>query len=100
MEAAEGGADYVAFGAFFPTATKETTARPDPEILEIWQETMVIPCVAIGGITPENCEPLVTAGADFLAVSAGVWSHPSGPAAATRSFAVAIARGMAARATP
>ena len=57
MEAAEGGADYVAFGAFFPTSTKETTARPDLEILEIWQETMVIPCVAIGGVTPENCEP-------------------------------------------
>jgi thiamine-phosphate pyrophosphorylase len=100
MEAAEGGADYVAFGAFFPTATKETSARPDPEILEIWQETMVIPCVAIGGITPENCEPLVTAGADFLAVSAGVWAHPRGPAAATRSFEVAIRRGLAARPAP
>ena len=100
MEAAEGGADYVAFGAFFPTTTKDTTARPDPEILEIWQESMVIPCVAIGGITPENCELLVTAGADFLAVSAGVWSHPNGPAAATRSFAVAIARGLSARAAP
>jgi thiamine-phosphate pyrophosphorylase len=100
MEAAEGGADYVAFGAFFPTATKVTTFQPDLEILEIWQETMVIPCVAIGGITPENCEPLVAAGADFLAVSAGVWEHPGGPAAATRSFSVAIGRGLAARAAP
>ncbi len=100
MEAAEDGADYVAFGAFFPTTTKETTARPDPEILEIWQETMVIPCVAIGGITPEICEPLVTAGADFIAVSAGVWDHPGGPAAATQSFEVAIRRGLAARAQP
>jgi thiamine-phosphate pyrophosphorylase len=100
MEAAEGGADYVAFGAFFPTGTKETTARPAPEILEIWQETMVIPCVAIGGITPENCEPLVTAGADFLAVSAGVWDHPLGAGAATRSFDLAIRRGVAARAPP
>ena len=100
MEAAEGGADYVAFGAFFPTTTKDTTARPGLEVLEIWQETMVIPCVAIGGITPENCEPLVAAGADFLAVSAGVWNHPVGPAAAVRSFGVAIARGLAARAAP
>jgi thiamine-phosphate pyrophosphorylase len=100
MEAAEGGADYVAFGAFFPTTTKETTARPDPEILEIWQETMVIPCVAIGGITPENGEALVTAGADFLAVSSGVWDHPLGPAAAARSFDLAIRRGLAARAPP
>ncbi len=97
MEAAEAGADYVAFGAFFPTATKDTTTRPDPEILEIWQETMLIPCVAIGGITPENCEPLVGAGADFLAVSAGVWSHPDGAAAAIRSFAAKIERGLVRR---
>jgi thiamine-phosphate pyrophosphorylase len=100
MEAAEDGADYVAFGALVPTTTNETTARPDPEILEIWQETMVIPCVAIGGITAENCEPLVAAGADFLAVSSGVWDHPLGPAAAVRSFDIAIRRGLAARATP
>ena len=100
MEAAEGGADYVAFGAFFATTTKATTARPDPEVLEIWQETMVIPCVAIGGITTENCEPLVAAGADFLAVSAGVWDYPAGPAAATRSFELAIRRGLAARPAP
>jgi thiamine-phosphate pyrophosphorylase len=86
MEAAEGGADYVAFGAFYPTQTKETVHRPDPEILTIWQETMEIPCVAIGGITVENARPLVEAGADFLAVSAGVWAHPQGPAAAVRSF--------------
>jgi thiamine-phosphate pyrophosphorylase len=86
MEAAEAGADYVAFGAFFPTATKETVHRPDAEILTIWQETMQTPCVAIGGITPENCRSLVAAGADFLAVSAGVWSHAEGPAAAVRAY--------------
>ena len=86
MEAAEAGADYVAFGAFFPTATKETVHRPDPEILTIWQETMQIPCVAIGGITLENAAGLVAAGADFLAVSAGVWAHPQGPADAVRRF--------------
>ena len=97
MEAAEGGADYVAFGAFYPTLTKETIHRPDPEILEIWQETMLIPCVAIGGITPENAEPLVAAGADFLAVSNSVWAAPEGAAAAVKAFAAPIARGLAAR---
>ena len=97
MDAAEAGADYVAFGAFFPTATKETTARSEPEILEIWQETMLIPCVAIGGITPENCGALVSAGADFIAVSAGVWAHPGGPAEAVRAFNAAIERGLAER---
>src|SRR6201996_5292240 len=71
MEAAEGGADYVAFGAFFPTATKDAPTRADPEILSIWQELMEVPCVAIGGITVENAASLAAAGADFLAVSAG-----------------------------
>lgn len=91
MEAAEAGADYVAFGAFFPTQTKQTVHRPDPDILSIWQETMQIPCVAIGGITADNCAPLVQAGADFLAVSAAVWSAPDGPAAAVRRLEAAIA---------
>jgi thiamine-phosphate pyrophosphorylase len=86
MEAAEDGADYVAFGAFFPTTTKETVHRPDPEILTIWQETMQIPCVAIGGITVENCGALIEAGADFLAVSSSVWAYPDGPAAAVAAF--------------
>lgn len=86
MEAAEAGAAYVAFGAFFPTGTKETTHRPDPEILTVWQETMETPCVAIGGITLETAPVLVAAGADFLAVSAGVWAHPKGPARAIVEF--------------
>lgn len=90
MEAAEAGADYVAFGAFFPTTTKETTHRPDPEILTIWQETMEIPCVAIGGITPDNAADLARAGADFVAVSAAVWGHAAGPAAAVRAFGRAL----------
>ena len=93
MTAAEAGADYVAFGAFFPTATKVTEHRPELEILEIWQESMLTPCVAIGGITVETCRPLGAAGADFIAVSAGVWSHPAGPAAAVAAFNSAIARG-------
>ena len=86
MEAAEAGADYVAFGAFYPTGTKQPKYWAEPEILEIWQETMETPCVAIGGITVENAEPLVRAGADFLAASAGVWTHPQGPRAAVVSF--------------
>lgn len=84
--AAEAGADYVAFGAFYPTGTKEPSHWAEPELLEIWQETMVTPCVAIGGIRIENAEPLVRAGADFLAVSAGVWTHAEGPRAAVAAF--------------
>lgn len=85
-EAAEAGADYVAFGAFYPTGTKEPSHWAEPEILNIWQETMETPCVAIGGITVENAAPLVESGADFLAVSAGVWAHPDGPRQAVSAF--------------
>ncbi|WP_333672537.1 thiamine phosphate synthase [Elioraea tepidiphila] len=95
MEAAEAGADYVAFGAFFPTGTKATMHRPDPEILTIWSETTEIPCVAIGGITAENCGVLVRAGADFLAVIGAVWNHPEGPEAGVRALNAAIARAAA-----
>ncbi|ATW05037.1 thiamine phosphate synthase [Sphingorhabdus sp. YGSMI21] len=87
MEAGEGGANYVAFGAFFPTSTKETHHRPEPELLQWWSGMMEIPCVAIGGITVENCQPLIDAGADFLAVSGAVWNDPAGPGAAVRKFA-------------
>ena len=100
MEAAEGGADYVAFGAFFPTTTKEAPTRADPELLTGWQADMVIPCVAIGGITVETAAGLAAAGADFLAVSAGVWSYPEGPAAAVAAFNREIEAGVAARALP
>ncbi len=91
MEAAEQGADYVAFGAFFPTGTKEPKARAEPEILRRWSEDMTIPVVAIGGITVDNCPVLIDAGADFLAVVAGVWDHPEGPQAAVRRFNEIIA---------
>jgi thiamine-phosphate pyrophosphorylase len=97
MEAAEAGADYVAFGAFFPTSTKEAKTRADPEILSIWQESMEVPCVAIGGITVATARELARAGADFLAVSAGVWSHGDGPAAAVKAFNAEIAAGVAER---
>ncbi|MDY6925086.1 MAG: thiamine phosphate synthase [Pseudomonadota bacterium] len=92
MDAAEAGADYVAFGAFFPTMTKETLHRPDPEILSIWQETVEIPCVAIGGITAATAGDLAGAGADFVAVSSAVWRAPDGPAAAVRAFNRALAQ--------
>ena len=86
MEAGEAGADYVAFGAFFPTTTKTVEHHADPEILEWWQSMFELPCVAIGGITVQNARELVDAGADFLAVSGGVWAHPDGPAAAVQAF--------------
>lgn len=91
MEAGEAGADYVAFGAFYPTETKDTKHRPDPSILGWWTTVTGIPCVAIGGITPANARPLVEAGADFLAVSAAVWNDPDGPAAAVGKFAKVLA---------
>ena len=100
MEAAEQGADYVAFGAFFPTTTKDAPTRAGPEILSVWQETMETPCVAIGGITADNARGLAAAGADFLAVSAGVWSHPGGEAEAVRALNAAIAEGLADRTRP
>jgi thiamine-phosphate pyrophosphorylase len=85
LDAGEAGADYVAFGAFFPTETKLTEHRAELELLEWWQEYIELPCVAIGGITPENCVPLIEAGADFLAVSGAVWGGDE--AEAVRAFA-------------
>lgn len=89
MEAGEAGADYVAFGAFFPTSTKEVKHLADPEILTWWQTLFELPCVAIGGITPENCAPLVSAGADFLAVCGAVWNGDE--AQSVRAFHEAMA---------
>jgi thiamine-phosphate pyrophosphorylase len=86
MEAGEATADYVAFGAFFPSATKETRHRADPSLLSWWSTLFEIPCVAIGGITPDNGRVLVEAGADFLAACSAVWSHAEGPAAAVKAF--------------
>lgn len=95
MAAGEDGADYVAFGAFFPSGTKEVARFIDPEILQWWSDLMELPCCAIGGITAENCAPLVRAGADFLAVVGAVWSHPDGPAAGVRALNAAIATARA-----
>ncbi len=91
MEAGEGGANYVAFGAFFSTETKKTHHRPEVDILQWWSKMMEIPCVAIGGITPDNCQPLVDAGADFLAVSGSIWNDPDGPGHAVGRFAKTLA---------
>jgi thiamine-phosphate pyrophosphorylase len=90
MEAGEAGADYVAFGAFYPTATKPSDYRPDPSILTWWSTLFEIPCVAIGGISPDNARPLVEAGADFVAVCQAVWGKDD-PAAAVRAFADVLA---------
>jgi thiamine-phosphate pyrophosphorylase len=92
IAAAEEGADYVAFGAFFPSQTKSAKHHADPELLRDWSETTVVPCCAIGGITQHNCGPLVEAGADFLAVIGAIWSYPAGPRAAVREFNQVFAR--------
>jgi thiamine-phosphate pyrophosphorylase len=91
MQAGEAGADYVAFGAFFPTGTKQTEHVAETDLLEWWSELFEIPCVAIGGITAGNCAPLVRAGADFLAVVGAVWNHPEGPASGVRAMHASIA---------
>jgi len=90
MEAGERGADYVAFGAFFPTPTKDAKARATTEILQWWNELFLVPSVAIGGITADNCGGLAQAGADFVAVVSAVWDHESGPAAAVAEFEKAL----------
>jgi thiamine-phosphate pyrophosphorylase len=93
ITAAEAGADYIAFGAFFPSMTKTATKyRATAELLQDWSETTVVPCCAIGGITQQNCGPLVEAGADFLAVIGAIWSHPKGPRAAVAEFNEVFAR--------
>ena len=89
-KAGEAGADYVAFGAFYATTTKETTHHPDPSILGWWTTLFELPCVAIGGITPQNAAPLVEARADFLAVSSAVWNHPDGPGAGVAAFSAVL----------
>lgn len=86
MEAGEAGADYVAFGAFYETQTKDAKTRAEPDLLTFWQQFVELPCVAIGGITPDNAGPLVEAGADFIAASGSVWGHKDGPAAAIATF--------------
>jgi thiamine-phosphate pyrophosphorylase len=90
MEAGEQGADYVAFGAFYPTTTKPSHYRPPPTILSWWASVFELPCVAIGGITPANAKPLVAAGADFLAVCQAVWSADD-PGAAVGAFEEVLA---------
>jgi thiamine-phosphate pyrophosphorylase len=102
MEAGEGGADYVAFGAFFPTKSKsaEKLAKygvPTVDLVDQWSTYTTVPCVAIGGLTPENCVPLVQAGADFIAAITAVWEHPQGPGAGVAAFNEAIKQALKAR---
>jgi thiamine-phosphate pyrophosphorylase len=92
MEAGEDGVDYVAFGAFYPTRTHATNFRPDPSILGWWSRLFEIPCVAIGGINPDNGRALVEAGADFLAICSWIWEHEKGPGAAVKAFQEVLAR--------
>ncbi len=97
LAAAEAGADYIAFGAFFATATKDPPTRAGLDLLNWWQDMVTVPCVAIGGITAANCGALVAAGADFLAVVAGVWDYADGPQAAVRAYNAEIDAAMARR---
>lgn len=90
IDAGDAGADYVAFGAFFPTRTKEAPARADISLIEDWTFATTVPCVAIGGINAENCGEIVAAGADFIAVSSAVWDAADGPEAAVRNLNAAI----------
>ena len=94
MEAGEAGADYVAFGAFYPTGTKPIEHYADPDILRWWTTLFPLPCVAIGGITPQNAAPLVAAGADFIAVSGAVWNAAEREVAAVRAFSPILAGGV------
>ncbi|WP_397585111.1 thiamine phosphate synthase [Sphingorhabdus sp.] len=91
MEAAEAGADYVAFGAFYPTQTKSVEHIVDLDTLQKWSLVTEVPCVAIGGITADNAKPLIDGGADFIAVSNAVWTHPQGPAEAVKAFNALLA---------
>ncbi|MES2984018.1 MAG: thiamine phosphate synthase [Pseudomonadota bacterium] len=102
MEAGEGGADYIAFGAYHPTQSKAPEklamyGTPAADLLPWWSTYTTVPSVAIGGLTPQNCIPLVSAGADFIAAITAVWSAPEGPAAAVRAFNAAIKQGLQAR---
>ncbi|MDB5717827.1 MAG: thiamine-phosphate pyrophosphorylase [Sphingomonas bacterium] len=92
MEAGEAGVDYVAFGAFYPTTTKEVRHQADPALLGWWTTVFELPCVAIGGITADNAKPLIDAGADFIAVCSAVWGHPDGPAAGVAAFGALLGR--------
>ena len=102
MEAGEGSADYVAFGAFYPTQSKSPEklamyGTPTAELIETWTTYTTLPCVAIGGMTPENCVALVSAGADFIAAITAVWTHPQGASAGVKAFNQAIKKGLKAR---
>lgn len=90
LDAAEGGADYVAFGAFYESTTKQITSPASLDIVEWWASATAVPCVAIGGITADNAAPVVQAGADFLAIAGGVWAHPDGAPAGVRAVNAAI----------
>jgi thiamine-phosphate pyrophosphorylase len=90
MNAAEAGADYVSFGAFFPSKTKQSKGKPTPEILEWWSTYTNVPCVAIGGINAGNCGELSRSGADFLAIISAIWEHPFGPSAAIKEINAAL----------
>jgi len=90
IKAAEQGADYLSFGTFFLSQTKNSKGKPTTEIIEWCVEMTDLPVVAIGGINDKNCHSLVSAKVDFLSVVSYVWNHPSGEAEALRGLDSAI----------
>ena len=76
LQAAQAGADYIAFGRFFPSRSKPGAVPAHAELLQQARQRLALPLVAIGGITPENGRQLIQAGADMLAVIHGVFGQP------------------------
>ncbi len=90
VEAVEAGADYVSFGTFFPSKTKNSKGQPNPEILQWCDEILDVRSVAIGGITASNCKALVQSKADLIAVVSYVWDNEKGVEWAVNNLAANI----------
>ena len=86
-KAANEGADYISFGAFYPTKTKVARSKAEIETVLKWKSQSKIPCSAIGGITPENANPIIAAGADYICVVSSVWDEENPADAAKKFFA-------------
>ena len=86
------GADYVAFGGFFKSISKEVQFSAEISILEWWKKISPTPSIAIGGINKNNFKNLLTNGADHIAVISSVWSHPISPVFAINEYAREISK--------
>lgn len=86
FEACEQGANYISFGTFFPSITKNSKGKPEKEIISWANEILDLPTVAIGGINDSNCSSLIKEGVDFLAIISYVWNHQKGVEFALKSI--------------